>query len=72
VRNPPPDSCPKCGVTAPCVDWNEVDIGVGVQVFEAEYECPKHGCYAYVGTDKPGSPMAPLFRDDAEPESERR
>ena len=42
-----PDECPRCHAVAPCVDWNEVDIGVGVQTFEPQYECPHHGRFAW-------------------------
>lgn len=63
----PGTECPKCRAASPCVDWNEVDIGVGVQKFEHEYECPTHGRFAFV--HEPGalfaSPAA-IFQDDHE------
>jgi hypothetical protein len=50
MRKPPysPERCLRCGAESPCVDWNEVDIGVGVQTFEPQFECPMHGRFAFV------------------------
>lgn len=42
-----PCACPKCGEPSPCTDWNEVDIGVGVQTFDHVYTCPRHGDFAF-------------------------
>ena len=43
-----PERCLRCDTVSPCVDWNEVDIGVGIQTFEPQYECPTHGRFAFV------------------------
>src|ERR1700682_3475709 len=59
----PATTCPKCGERSPCVDWNEVDIGVGSQVFYQEYNCPTHGNFAFVFRNYQSHPV---FRDDAE------
>lgn len=39
--------CPRCPLEATCTDWNEVDIGVGVQVFDEQYTCPEHGLFGF-------------------------
>lgn len=44
---PHPSRCPFCGLPSACVDWQEVDNGVGVQQFEHEYECPAHGAFRF-------------------------
>jgi predicted nucleic-acid-binding Zn-ribbon protein len=59
--------CPKCGAESRPYDWNEVDIGIGVQTYEHEWECPEHGCFSYV-FDQAANRSAPLFRDDCEQE----
>lgn len=43
---PRPAICPNCGGEAPCIDWVEVDIGIGVQVFDETYECSYCGAFA--------------------------
>lgn len=40
---PPSRDCPLCGQASECVDWVEVDIGVGTMVGNQEYLCPTHG-----------------------------
>jgi hypothetical protein len=50
---PSPDHCPRCDLESPCVDWVEVDIGVGVQTGDYQYECPQHGVYAWVDNVHP-------------------
>lgn len=57
--------CPKCSAPSPLVDYAEVDIGVGVQTFNHEYECPTHGCFAFV-YDEASHRSKPIFRDEAE------
>lgn len=59
----PDATCPRCNAASPCVDWNEVDIGVGVQTFDHEYQCPTHGDFAFVFE---GHQAHPVFRDEAE------
>lgn len=44
---PSPTICPKCEAESPCTDWQEVDIGVGVQVFDEEWTCPEHGEFGF-------------------------
>ena len=59
-------ACPECGLAAPCVDHCEVDVGVGVQTFDHEYECPEHGAFAFVLADSPTDFSAPgrhVWRD---------
>ncbi len=38
-----PVPCPKCGEYSQPHDWNEVDIGVGVQTFDHTWVCKNHG-----------------------------
>lgn len=71
IRGCGSSKCPKCGETSPCVDHNEVDIGIGFQTFDHEYWCPTHGGFAFV--DAPGvfANFGPghqkvVFRDDEE------
>jgi hypothetical protein len=67
----PPTPCPKCGDKSPCVDFCEVDIGVGVQRWNHEYRCPTHGDFAFVqvaGTYR----SQPIFRDDEPPDAGRK
>jgi len=47
MNSQPDTTCPKCGAPAPCVDYSEVDIGVGVQTFDHEYQCPNCGNFAF-------------------------
>lgn len=69
MRKPPasPERCPKCNTESPCTDWNEVDIGVGVQCFDYRFTCPEHGEFAFEagvfagGTWQPGKA---IFRDE--------
>lgn len=51
-------TCPRCGAESECVDWIEVDIGVGIQTGNHEYMCPEHGEFgwSFDGTA--------VFRDD--------
>ena len=42
-----PTECPKCRKESPCTDWNEVDIGVGIQVFDERFTCPDHGEFCF-------------------------
>lgn len=35
--------CERCGRSCPPVHWEEVDIGVGVQVYDHVWLCPEHG-----------------------------
>jgi hypothetical protein len=39
--------CPKCKSPSPLFDYNEVDIGVGVQIFNESWECPIHGVFGF-------------------------
>ena len=67
MRKPPvsPDLCPKCGAESPCVDWNEVDIGVGVQSFDYRYTCPGHGEFSYPSAPYDvNNPAKAIFRDE--------
>lgn len=77
MKPPPPmpgcyaEKCPKCGERSPCVDHNEVDIGVGIQTWNHEFWCPTHGGFAFV--EDPGvfanfgaGRTKVIFRDDAE------
>ena len=59
----PGTTCPKCKAASPCVDWCEVNIGVGVQTWDHEYECPTHGCFGFV-YDENTHRSAAVFRDD--------
>jgi hypothetical protein len=67
MRKPPvsPDRCPKCKAESPCVDWNEVDIGVGVQAFDYRYACPTHGEFSYPNEPYDvNSPAKAIFQDE--------
>jgi hypothetical protein len=64
--------CPKCGERSPCVDHSEVDIGVGLQTWDHEYECPTHGGFSFVDTPRneqiaPFAPTTPtvVWRDES-------
>lgn len=62
-----PEPCPKCGESSECVDWCEVDIGVGLQTFDPEYQCPAHGRFAFKLDALIGyadRPPEPIFRDE--------
>jgi len=60
-----PEPCPKCGTPSPCTDWNEVDIGPGVQYFDYRYTCPTHGEYAYPNAPYDHeNPAKAIFRDE--------
>lgn len=64
-----PEPCPKCGVSSECVDWCEVDTGVGLQTFDPEYRCPTHGVFAFKSTHDDADNFwyglpAPVFQDD--------
>jgi len=65
-----PEPCPKCGESSECVDWCEVDIGVGLQTFDPEYRCPAHGVFAFKSapldalTGFADRAPEPVFRDD--------
>ena len=61
----PGTTCPKCAAPSPCIDWNEVDIGVGTQTFDHEYQCPTHGYFAFVW-DLTTFESKAVFRDEAE------
>ena len=39
--------CPTCAWMCLCVHWEEVDNGVGVQVYDKEWECPYHGTFRF-------------------------
>jgi len=54
AQRPSGAECARCGQNSPCVDWNEVDIGVGIQTFDHEYACPTHGCFAFVWDEEVG------------------
>jgi hypothetical protein len=62
------DRCPRCLAKSPCVDWNEVDIGVGVQSFEPQFQCPVHGRFAWVERTieqmAAKEPPKAIFQDD--------
>jgi hypothetical protein len=69
MRKPPvgPDKCSKCGAESPCVDWGEVDIGVGVQCFDYRYACPTHGEFGYPNRPRdPNKPSVAIFRNEPE------
>jgi hypothetical protein len=34
-----------CGVPSPLVHFEQVDIGVGVQEYDHQWECPQHGVF---------------------------
>jgi hypothetical protein len=59
-----PTPCPKCGVSSPLFDFQEVDIGVGMQVFGEEWECPEHGrfCFAFAQSGH----SEPIFQEDTQ------
>ena len=59
---PLPTRCPFCHGPAPCIDWNEVDFGVGVQQFEFEFECSAHGVFAY-DYSSGANALVPIWRD---------
>lgn len=59
----PGSSCPKCGTDVPCVDYCEVDIGVGVQTWNHEYQCPAHGPFAFTYNETTHR-SEPIFRDE--------
>jgi hypothetical protein len=65
-RTPAPSECPKCRAPSPCTDWNEIDIGVGVQIFDEEYTCPTHGPFGFTREGEP------VFRDDEPPSNPLR
>lgn len=50
--------CPKCDAVCPCCHWEEVDIGVGVQVGNEQWICLEHGPWGY-----DSSSAKTLFRD---------
>lgn len=64
TRSPPYSSikCPICGAECPCVDWCEVDIGVGTQTFDPSWGCPQHGEIALT-VDDGLRPARWVFRD---------
>lgn len=39
--------CPKCKTSSPLFDWDEVDIGVGIQTWDEVYVCPNHGEFGW-------------------------
>lgn len=39
--------CPKCRMDCPCAHWEEVDIGVGIQVGDQQWVCLEHGLFGY-------------------------
>lgn len=58
--------CLKCGAPSPLVAWSQVDMGVGgVQSFDHEYECPRHGEFAF-RFDMSTRPPVAVFRRDLE------
>jgi len=65
-----PEECPRCGVMCKVYDWRSVDIGVGMQHYDPEYECPEHGVWSLVRDEPPDdSPWAlgaqrVVWRDD--------
>lgn len=59
----PGEKCPKCDAESPCVDWCEVDIGVGTQTWNHEYECPTHGRFAFI-FDEGSTRCRPIFHDE--------
>ncbi len=42
----PPEECPKCDVPSPCIHYDSVHNGVGLQYFDHMYECQTHGEWA--------------------------
>ena len=66
-----PERCPKCDAESPCTDWNEVDIGVGVQTFNHSYTCPVHGIFAWDESAPyvPGKRSVAIFQRDDTPEA---
>lgn len=39
--------CPCCGSLSPCDDWQEIDLGVGVQRFDIGWSCLRCGRFAF-------------------------
>lgn len=39
--------CPRCGLLSPCDDWQEIDLGVGLQRWDLGWCCPKCGRFGY-------------------------
>lgn len=60
------ESCPKCKAQSPCVDHNEVDIGVGIQTFDHRFYCPTHGEFSFNASASWDAPIVAIFRDDEE------
>lgn len=62
------EHCPLCLAKSPCVDWQEVDIGVGTQTWNPEFQCPTHGLFAWaertVEQIAAGEPARAIFADD--------
>lgn len=71
LASQPGTSCPKCGAESECIDWCEIDIGVGVQTFNHKYQCPTHGCFAFV-YDVESLSGRTAWRDDHIDESKER
>lgn len=61
IRPPETTKCPKCGADSTLADCTEVDIGVGFQRFNEEWECPKHGPFCFRSVEHNHEPV---FRDD--------
>ena len=40
------NTCPRCSHLCPCLDHDEVDVGVGVIMGNHQRQCPTHGLWA--------------------------
>lgn len=54
--------CPKCGQEALLYDYNEVDIGVGMERFNESWMCPDCGEFTFAFAQS--GPQDVIFRDD--------
>lgn len=63
MASPDTTPCPKCSSPSPLVDCCEVDIGVGIQTWDHEYECPTHGRFVFV-VDKETFKARAVFQVD--------
>jgi hypothetical protein len=53
-------TCPRCAVKAPCpcIDFDEVDVGIGCITGNHQYLCEVHGVFAF------GSSGEVLYQDE--------
>ena len=50
------NTCPRCSHLCPCLDHDEVDVGVGVIMGNHQWQCPTHGLWS--------DQNPPVFQDD--------